>query len=82
LWTRTRDPEGKEKILLEGATGCGDLDLTAGITDDEAAPHVWGPAGLCSGVSMPTYDPATRRLLVVWSQEAKTGSYTFRITAA
>ncbi|MEY9863065.1 hypothetical protein ABH935_008714 [Catenulispora sp. GAS73] len=62
------------KLLLTAASGC---DLTAGLVEDSPAPNVLVPYGVCSDIDMETVQAGQKYDLIVWSDDQKTGQYSF-----
>ncbi|WP_203860262.1 VWD domain-containing protein [Plantactinospora mayteni] len=65
------------RLRLSEANGC---EFTVGVLDDTPAPHLYTPHNLCWGTELATLERGKRYLLVVWSETAGTGSYSFRAT--
>ncbi|WP_422769088.1 VWD domain-containing protein [Plantactinospora sp. WMMC1484] len=67
------------RLRLTETSGC---DFTVGVVEDSPTPHVYTPANLCWDIDLVTLRPGKRYLLVVWSDRAATGNYSFRTTVA
>lgn len=63
-------------VTLTGATGC---DLDVAIVEDTPSPNVYSPAGVCYGIPLATVEAGKRYLLIVWSPDSRTGSYSFTV---
>ncbi|WP_345627014.1 VWD domain-containing protein [Rugosimonospora acidiphila] len=57
-------------------------DFTMGITEDGPEPQIYSPLSTCSGTSLTSLKPGTRYLIMVWSDTAGTGSYSFQLAPA
>jgi hypothetical protein len=72
------DPAGAEDVELANPEHC--EKFQSGVVPDEPEVSVLAPRDLCGEVSLPVSDPARPHVLVIWSDEAATGPYSFRLT--
>ena len=62
------------RIHVEACTGSG-LDIA--VVEDSPAPRVFTPHDVCTDVELARLEAGKRYVLVVWSENERTGSYTF-----
>ncbi|AXB43278.1 RHS repeat domain-containing protein [Amycolatopsis albispora] len=74
------DPRGARRIELTEGTPCD--DVTLGFSDTAEAPAVSTPSLVCWGVTSPELDGDGPVMVVVWSENGRTGDYSFGIEPA
>jgi VWD domain-containing protein/NleD-like pathogen effector protein (putative zinc metallopeptidase) len=66
------------QLYLDAGTGC---EFSVAFVDDVPAPHAYSPSRPCWDISLGALESGKRYQVVVWSDDAATGTYSFRIRA-
>ncbi len=64
------------QFYLDTGTGC---EFSVAFVDDVPDPHAYSPSRPCWDISLGALEPGKRYEVVVWSDNAATGTYSFRI---
>jgi hypothetical protein len=70
-------PAAPAKVYLAEGTPCAGISVA--LVDDGPQPRAYSPSRPCWEITIGDLQPGRRYLITVWSDEAKTGEYAFRI---